>query len=212
MKTKGEEREAEQIKGEAIWAHGMPHLDRNTLYVSFRPGRLIILDATKIDQLKFLGQFNFTPPYPGRFHSTVPVKGKDLLIATNESSLPDCQEEPARLWVMDIRNKRNPIPIASYLPEGKEEFCRKGGRFGAHNIHEEIDGPLVYSVWFNAGLRILDISDPYKPKEIASYVPPADFGKPAVQLGDIFVDERGLIYVTDRWGGGLYILEYTRKR
>jgi hypothetical protein len=33
-------------------------------------------------------------------------------------------------------------------------------------------------------------------------------GRPAAQSNDVFVDDRGLIYLTDRWGGGLDILEF----
>ena len=59
MKKKGEEEEAKKLKGEPLWAHGMPHLYRDTIYVSFRPGRLVVLDATKIEEPKLLGQFSF---------------------------------------------------------------------------------------------------------------------------------------------------------
>ncbi|HZR97428.1 MAG TPA: hypothetical protein VFE37_01905 [Chloroflexota bacterium] len=34
----------------------------------------------------------------------------------------------------------------------------------------------------------------------------------AVQINDVFVDASGLIYCTDRFNGGLYILEYTGDR
>lgn len=35
-------------------------------------------------------------------------------------------------------------------------------------------------------------------------------GRPAAQSNDVFVDDRGLIYLTDRWGGGLDILALDR--
>ena len=77
-------------------------------------------------------------------------------------------------------------------------------------MHEKIDNDLVYVVWYNAGLRIVDVANPYQPKEVGHYIPATDFGRPTVQTNDIIVDERdGLIYITDRWGGGLHIVEYT---
>ncbi len=66
----------------------------------------------------------------------------------------------------------------------------------------------------NAGLRVYDIRDPFRPKEIAALVPPAPKemmdhrpDRPQiVDTTDVFVDENGLIYITD-FNAGLYILE-----
>ena len=30
---------------------------------------------------------------------------------------------------------------------------------------------LIYIAWFNAGLRIIDWSNPFNPKEVGSYIP-----------------------------------------
>ena len=42
-------------------------------------------------------------------------------------------------------------------------------------------------------------------------VPAAPPGNPAgtIQINDVYVDEKGIIYANDRFTGGLYILEYT---
>ena len=56
-------------------------------------------------------------------------------------------------------------------------------------------------------MRIYDIADPFRPEEVAYYVPPAPSGCPAIQINDVYVDERGLIYALDRARGGLYVLE-----
>ena len=58
-------------------------------------------------------------------------------------------------------------------------------------------------------MRAYDIADPYRPREVAAFVPPAPNGAPtgAIQLNDVFVDERQVVYVVDRHIGGLYILE-----
>ncbi|MEY2661362.1 MAG: hypothetical protein RLZZ123_2534 [Pseudomonadota bacterium] len=73
----------------------------------------------------------------------------------------------------------------------------------AKPIHDE---NLVFLTYFNAGLRVYDISDARKPKEIACYIP----SDPEVRLGplpksglvtqseDVLVDARGHIYVSDK--------------
>src|SRR5262249_24903471 len=51
--------------------------------------------------------------------------------------------------------------------------------------------------------------NPYQPKEVATFVPPAPRMTKAnsIQLNDVFVDEREIVYTVDRFTGGLYILE-----
>jgi hypothetical protein len=90
------------------------------------------------------------------------------------------------------------------------------GRFGAHNIHENVPVPtawksdqIVLGTFFNGGLRAYDIANPYQPKEVGVFVPPAPPRAPTgtIQLNDVFVDEREIVYTVDRHIGGLYILE-----
>ena len=68
---------------------------------------------------------------------------------------------------------------------------------------------IIIGTFFNGGLRAYDISNPYQPKEVGTFVPPAPPLAPrgTIQLNDVFVDERAIVYTVDRFVGGLYILE-----
>ena len=63
--------------------------------------------------------------------------------------------------------------------------------------------------FFTGGLRAYDIANPYQPKEAGTFVPkaPALAPRGTIQLNDVFVDEREIVYTVDRFSGGLYILE-----
>ncbi len=77
--------------------------------------------------------------------------------------------------------------------------------------------------FFNAGVRALDIRDPYRPKEVGYFIPAiteetdkrcikvagAERCKVAIQSNNVEVDERGYIYVVDRANTGMHILEVT---
>jgi sugar lactone lactonase YvrE len=65
----------------------------------------------------------------------------------------------------------------------------------------------IHATYFNAGLRVYDITDASAPTEIACFVPPPAPGSAAIQFNDLTVTADGLIYATDRAGGGLYIIE-----
>jgi hypothetical protein len=85
-------------------------------------------------------------------------------------------------------------------------------RFGAHNLHENRAGSyrserLVFATYFSAGVRVYDLADPTHPAEVAHWVPEAPVGQPVAQINDLFVDDGGLIWATDRIGGGLYVLQ-----
>ena len=113
-------------------------------------------------------------------------------------------------WSSDEARPR----IVSTFPVPEGDFCARGGRFGPHNVHEmrpgtQVDPNTIHLTYFNAGIRVLDVSDPAAPTEIAWYIPDAPPGRPAIQLNDLYVDEKGWIYTNDRDTGGLYILEYT---
>ena len=63
--------------------------------------------------------------------------------------------------------------------------------------------------WFSAGMRLYNIGDMYRPEEIAVFLPDTPPGRRGSRINDVFVEDRGVIHALDRFGGGLYTLEYT---
>ena len=78
----------------------------------------------------------------------------------------------------------------------------------AHQCHERMTSSLVYLTWFRGGLRIVDIADPMRPREVGHFIPTPGKGERTVMSNDVYVDDNGLIYLVDRLNG-LDILEYT---
>lgn len=122
--------------------------------------------------------------------------------------------------MFDVREPANPVSIATFPQPAEAEYCAKGGSFGPHNLHENRPGgfqssEIVFATYYNAGVRVYDIKDQFRPREIAYYVPPnpAKMMDPrpnrpqVIQSCDCYVDRNGLMYVTDP-NAGLYILRY----
>ena len=127
------------------------------------------------------------------------------------------------LFMLDVTAWDNPIFVDTFrVPEAQGNFRERGGRFGTHQFAETKDGKiysfkdnnnLLYLAYFNAGLRVVDLSDPYNMKEVGYYVPETtamtkERGKVVIQTNDVDVDYRGLAYISDRAGTGLHILKF----
>jgi hypothetical protein len=185
-------------------------------YLGYLDAGMIILDIADKGAPKPIARWDNSPPFFGFTHTVLPLFERQLLIVTDESVVDEAADWPKLVWVLDHRCEENPVPIATCPPPPRDDFAMRGGRFGAHNIHENVPVPtsfhseeVIFGTFFNGGLRAYDISNPYRPTEIAYFVPPAPEGAPtgAIQLNDVFVDERRVIYTVDRHAGGLYILE-----
>ena len=71
---------------------------------------------------------------------------------------------------------------------------------------ETITSTEIPVAWFANGLRIVDIARPHAPREVAHFMPPVPEGSTRVCSNDVFVDDRGLMYLVDRVRG-VHILE-----
>jgi hypothetical protein len=131
------------------------------------------------------------------------------------------------VFFVDVTNETRPFSVSNFdVPEASGEFCARGGRFGAHASNESFTPiyykRMVFVSYFNAGVRAVDIRDPYRPREVAYYIPeitdktdkrcvknPAggESCKVAIQTNNVEVDDRGFIYIVDRANTGMHILE-----
>jgi hypothetical protein len=143
-------------------------------------------------------------------HTALPLGERKLLVVTDEAIEPDCEGARKDIHLVDISTETRPRELSRFpVPAG--DYCHRGLRFGPHNLHENRPDTfhsdrIVFATYFNAGLRVYDTSDPLHPTETASYVPEPPAGQRAIQFNDVLVGADGLIFVTDRIRGGLYIL------
>lgn len=177
----------------------------------------MILDIANIQRPTLISHFNFD--FGSSNHTFLPIKERKFAIFVDEWH---------HTYMLDIKDEKHPKVVGIFPLPPKDLLSR--GSFRAnpiigpaiHNIHENYPGPdsfksddIIFASAGPAGLRIYDASDPYRVQEIGYYVPgtPKEQYDPrgplfwGVDVEDLWVDNKGLIYLSD-WNGGLRILEY----
>lgn len=196
------------------WNH-LPIVVNGRAFLSYWDGGFIILDMSTLEKPRMVGRANHHPPYPGSTHTALPlarkIMNRDWLIVFDEALATAAEHKYA--WVYDVTDVSNPVPVSTF-PVDEEEFRNRGGRCGPHQPFEDPTArdDLIYGAWTNCGLRVVSIRNPYQPKEVGYYVPRTLRKDQPVATNDAFVDDRDLIYIIDRYGRGLDIVEYKGPR
>jgi hypothetical protein len=176
----------------------------------------------------------------GAAHTAAPVvvepgQNPNLVVMTDE--IFDCPNGFGR--IVDVSDMNNPDVIAkkrsaniqtistfrvSHVQDvfdyaKKEFYCAApGGPAGqlSNTTHlpwfDRRSPSLVYVTWYDEGVRVMDITNPFAPKFTGFFLSPrfAGPGKADRETREIFQDpDTNLLYVTDGNGGGLTVLRYT---
>lgn len=203
--------------------HRLHHALRfgDEMWASCWHGGLRIVDIADIARPRTVASYNYHPPFPEPTHTVMPmpnpIAGRRIALAIDEEDQAQSAKEEeqrrgrlhAGLSTYDVTSYQEVRPLALFeVSELDSPFARTpGARFGAHQFHEHMTGTLVHAVWFSAGLRIIDISNPSAPREVGHFIPDPVGSRPAPQTNDVMVDERGLIVIVNRHVG-FDILEF----
>jgi len=154
---------------------------------------------------------------------------RDIVVVVSEAGGAFCSEVRHLTFMVDVTDEGRPQSIATFqVPNSSGNFCDRGGRFGPHASNEEFGPPfyqkLVFVSYFNAGVRAIDVRNPYEPKEVGSYIPAVTAStdyrcgtlngvtgecRQVVQTNNVATDRRGFVYIVDRADTGMHILRLT---
>jgi hypothetical protein len=180
----------------------------------------------------------WTPPVPGNSHSAqyMKVDGREYVVVMNEGT--GCPAPWAQ--IVDVNDERNPAVISTFRLEVNDpKNCERtlpdhdgltlgddGGiygillqyRYGSHylGVDSVEDAKMVAFTWYSGGLRLVDVRDPYNPKEVGYFITPAiDTGgaqpRPIPDRAYSFVRfHKGNIWFTSV-NGGFWVVRYTGK-
>lgn len=210
------------------YLHGPAYVCGDRAYLSYGRVGLVVLDVQNTLEPRLVSRLSFGD-LGGKIgcHSAVPIPGKDLLVVNSEAIEEGSGDPLNYVYLIDISDETRPRVSSSFPlptpPPGLpyDSYYAKGGRFGPHNQHHYQGNPAHFALhdhvlmtYFNAGLRLFDITDPLQPAEIGRFVPEDPRQRRGAlpnalvtQFEDVLVDARGYIYCTDK-NHGLFVLRY----
>jgi hypothetical protein len=234
-------------KQQIIQCHEIVYYN-DRLYAAWRDAGMLILDIKDRTKPTLLAAYDYVPPFHGgslgAAHTSLPVvirqgEHPDLVVHTDE--IFDCPPGFGR--ILDVSDLKSPEVVLGDRPANivmlstfrfdfvSDKFDRQKGVFeceegpGARSgtsthlpVIDQRSPSLVYINWYDEGLHVMDISNPFAPVFVGHFLSPRftpPGGRPnephkVRHTREIFQDpDTGLLYLTDGNGGGLMVLRYT---
>ncbi len=169
-------------------------------YLSYWDLGLILLDISDPTNPTFIGRGIEPPTFgsdEGNLHVAVPAQGGNLVVVGDEDFAPGPW---GFLRVFDSSDPSSPEQIGAFATPGA--LGSGPATATMHNII--VRGSRAYLSWYFEGISIVDISQPSRPREIASFIPNPAETSPGLFWG--IYEHKDLILATDIIGG-LFILK-----
>ncbi|MGH9249039.1 MAG: LVIVD repeat-containing protein [Acidimicrobiales bacterium] len=201
-----------------IFGHSVePSDDGRLAFVAYWDSGFIALDLSDPADPEFLGNTTYPANADGDGHSSNYDDARELLFTADEdfckTSGPATEKGFGYLRVYNYSDFAAPIQIGEFRTAnslGTDD--RAAGDYTIHNPF--LDGQTLYVSWYSDGVRVLDVSNPTAPTEVAHFVPPAVKNpvQPSqrgvltntAQVWGVVVDD-GLVFASDM-NSGLWIL------
>lgn len=213
-----------------VFAHSVSaDASGNRAYVAYWDLGMVVLDLADPVRPQLLGRGVAPAGEEGDMHSAIEapqrVGGRLLAVTTDEdfSPSPSFGVGPgnsvfaADTWgaarIFDVSDPASPVEVGRFAtPNSLLGTNGDGGFYTVHN--PELADGLLFLSWYSDGVRVVDLSDPTAPAEVAAFVPPAvadpsGFGFATAPLvWGVHVDG-DLVFVSDI-NYGLYVLRLRR--
>ena len=176
------------------------------LYVSYWHHGIFILDISDLSKPRLVSEGVKSRAFPHPTHTCLPMpqklKGRRAMLVADEDVAKLAPAAPAFTWMYDITDEKTPIPISTFQVEEADGSGEPAAPMtGCHQPSERFTDTVIPFAWFAQGLRLVDVSDPFRMKEVGYFVPDVPQGFERVSSNDVTIDSRGLIYLVDRQRG-----------
>jgi hypothetical protein len=197
----------------------------NKLFASFWAAGVQFLDIRDPASPKLIGQTPYRPGDGYRGAHSGWFNEDETLFVQNDEVMQVVGSGSAASWtfqrVFDTSSLAQPKLLSTYGTEsavpGKDNRVATDGVYSVHNA--VVDGDLEYVAWYSDGVRVVDLSDPGRPSEIAWFVPPSSSVRQTAATAQDGRRDMPLVWGVTRWkdlvlasdmNSGLWVVRVTR--
>ena len=165
-----------------------------------------ILDIADLTKPKLVSSVFPSPRIPHPTHTCLPVpkplKGRSIMVVADEDVAKLRPAPPSFSWIYDITDETTAhadqqIKVAGLDNEGPPQPPMTG----CHQPSEVFAGTVIPFAWFAQGLRLFDICRSVPAARDRLLQARSAAGLRAHPSNDVTIDQRGIIYLTDRQRG-----------
>ena len=150
----------------------------NKVYASFWAAGVQFLDITNPASPRLIGQTPYRPEDGYRGAHSGWFNEDETLFVQNDEAMQAVGSGSRASWtfqrVFDTSSLESPKLLSTFATEsavpGKDGKVATDGIYSVHNA--VIKGDRSYASWYSDGVRVVDLSDPGHPQEVAWFVPP----------------------------------------
>jgi hypothetical protein len=150
----------------------------NKLYASFWAAGVQFLDISDPTAPRLIGQTPYRPEDDYRGAHSGWFNEDETLFIQNDEAMQAVGSGSRATWtfqrVFDTSSLERPRLVSTFATEsavpGNDGKVATDGIYSVHNA--VIKGDRSYASWYSDGVRVVDLSDPGRPREVASFVPP----------------------------------------
>jgi hypothetical protein len=201
-----------------------PFDNGNKLFASFWAAGVQFLDISDPAAPRLIGQTSYRPEDGYRGAHSGWFNEDETLFVQNDEAMAAVGSGSRATWtfqrVFDTGSLAQPKLLSTFATEsavpGKDGRVATDGIYSVHNA--VIDGDLEYTAWYSDGVRVVDLSDPRRPTEVAWFVPPPSPARQTAATAQGGRRDMPLVWGVTRWkdlvlasdmNSGLWIIRVT---
>ena len=147
-------------------------------YVSHWDAGEVFLDLADPGRPRYLGRTAYARRAHGNAHSAQFAPGERLFVQNDEVGDFYHLGHERNVWgfqrIFDLSNPRRPVALGRFATEasvpGRDGRIRRDGFYSVHN--NVFVGDLEVVSWYSDGVRLVDLSNPRRPRQVGYFVPP----------------------------------------
>jgi hypothetical protein len=162
-----------------VFDHSAWPFDRgNKVFASFWSAGVQFLDISDPASPRLIGQTPYRPEDGYRGAHSGWFNEDETLFVQNDETMMAVGSGSRRTWTFQRMFDTSDLSRSRLLSTFATEAAVPGkdgrvGLDGVYSVHNAVvKGGLSYASWYSDGVRVVDLSDPARPREIASFVPP----------------------------------------